>query len=142
MEHLLSTYHLRRYINALVESTETSPSLAEMVRHHLSVAHRRLQAPPFHVWFEVHDDREPWLRLRVTDSRGYPDSLYQRGEALLRVGVNGALASPDDEAAVQRVFGTTVFRTCRTCGYRATGWLDYYGHLKFEHWATPGTWSA
>lgn len=142
MEHLLDTYHLRRYVNAIVDSTETSPSLAEMVHHHLEVHFDRRVAPPFEAWFEVHDAREPWLRLRVTDCRGYPDSLYQKGEALLRIGVNGALSSPEDDQYAQTVFGRSTFRTCRRCGYRSNGWLDYYGHLKLEHWETPDTWSA
>ncbi len=142
MDHLLSTYHLRRFVNMLVDSTETSPSLAEMVRHHLSVAFARLKTPPFYVWYEVHDDQEPWLRLGVTDGRGYPDAVYRRGEALLRIGVNGALANPDDDLYAQQVFGTPVFRRCRICGYEAKGWLDHYGHLKLEHWSTPDARSA
>lgn len=142
MEHLLDTYHLRRYVNAIVDSTETAPSLAEMVHHHLDVHFDRTRTPPFEAWFEVRDARERWLRLRVTDSRVYPDAVYRRGHALLRIGVNGALSSPDDDRFAKEVFGSTTFRTCRRCGYRSDGWLDYYGHLKLEHWGTPDTWSA
>lgn len=142
MEHLLDTYHLRRYVNAIVDSTETSPSLAEMVRHHLEVHFGRRVTPPFEVWFEVHDENERWIYLRVTDSRAYPDILYRRGQALLRIGVNGALASLDDDEFARDVFGGPTFRSCRRCGFKADGWLDYYGHLKLEHWGTPDAWSA
>lgn len=134
MEAKLSTYYLRRYINEVVASTETSPSLAELVEHHLDVGFRRQSRSPFHAWYEVHDPHERWLMLRVTDARGYPDTVYQRGQALLRIGVNGALASPADEEFAHQVFGSPVFKTCRHCGYGATGWLDYYGHLKLAHW--------
>lgn len=134
MQAKLSTYHLRRYINALVGSTEYSPSLAEMLHHHLEVAYDRQKATPFHLWYEVHDDEEQWIRLHVIDARGYPERLYLRGQALLRIGVNGALASPDDDAFAHHVFGTEVFRTCRYCGYQSPGWFDYYGHLNLEHW--------
>jgi hypothetical protein len=137
MEARLTTYHLRKFVNAVVDSTETSPSLAEMVHHHLEVSLDPQREPPFHVWYVVHDDVERWIRLRVVDARGYPDDLYRRGAALLRVGVNGALASPDDDRYLQEAFGSRVFRTCKRCGFQAHGWFEYYGHLKLEHWATP-----
>jgi hypothetical protein len=137
MEAQLTTYHFRKYVNEVVESTETSPSLAEMVHHHLEVRLDRQHEAPFHVWYVVHDAEERWIRLRVVDARGYPADLYRRGAALLRVGVNGALASPDDEAFLAEAFGSEVFRTCKRCGFKARGWFEYYGHLKLEHWATP-----
>jgi hypothetical protein len=138
----VSTYHLRRYVNEVVESTVTSPSLAEMVRHHLEVRRDTQHEPPYHMWYVVHDQRERWIRLRVIDARGYPEDLYRRGEALLRVGVNGALANPDDEAFLSRTFGSQVFRTCKRCGFQAYGWFEYYGHLKLEHWADAEAFEA
>lgn len=149
MEHRLDTYHLRRYVNIIVESTITSPSLAEMVHHHLDVLFARRTGPATgahereaEAWYEIHDVEERFIRLAVSDARAYPDSLYRRGQALLRIGVNGALANPDDDAFAKEVFGRAVFRTCRHCGYRSEGWLDYYGHLKLGHWGTPHAWSA
>lgn len=134
MEANLSTYALRRYVNEVVESTERGPSLAEMVRHHLDVQLDQQAKTPYAVWYTVHDARERWIHLRVVDARGYPSSLYRRGQALLRIGVNGALASPDDDAALTDAFGSTVFRTCKTCGFQARSWFEYYGHVKLEHW--------
>ncbi len=149
MEHRLDTYHLRRYVNIIVESTVTSPSLAEMVHHHLDVLFARgtrrgsgNHAPDAEAWYEVHDVDERFIRLLVSDARAYPDSLYRRAQALLRIGVNGALANPDDDQFAHEVFGRTLFRTCPHCGYRCDGWLDYYGHMKLGHWGTPNTWSA
>jgi hypothetical protein len=138
----LTTYHLRRYVNELVEATAHSPSLAEMLREHLEVDYDRQTAEPYHVWYAVHDRRERWLTLDVVDARGYPNDLYRRGHALLRVAVNGALASPEDEAFLRTVFGERPFRTCRRCGYRAADWLDYYGHLKLAHWTSDAPDSA
>ncbi len=134
MRSQIRTYYLRKLVNQLVDSTMTSPSLAEMVRHHLSVEWVRYPHPPYQALYRVHDEREAYWELTVTDARGYPDPVYERGLALLRIGVNGALASSDDESFAQRAFVGQPFRTCPHCQEPFERWLDYYGHIKTTHW--------
>ncbi len=139
MASQLFTYSLRNFVNQIVESTEYSPSLAEMVQTHLEVDWSRQTRSPFHAVFAVHDKRERFIELRVTDANGYSDDVYRRGRALLRIGVNGALTNPDDEEFAQSVFAQRRFRTCRICGRAFQTWLDYYGHKRLEHWGVDGT---
>lgn len=120
----------------MVASTERTPSLAELVRHHLEVDWSRMSRPPFHAMFAVHDTQSRWLELNVVDADSYSDALYRRGRALLCIGVNGALATPQDEERAKNEFGTSVFRTCRLCGDRFETWLSYYGHVKMDHLGT------
>jgi hypothetical protein len=129
----LATYYLRKWINAIVDSTETSPSLAEMMKEHLEVDWARLKAPPYEAIYAVHNKKERLIELRVVDARNYLDEVYQRGWALLRIGVNGALVTPEEEEVARSLFATDTFRTCRVCGARFSSWLDYYGHLKLAH---------
>lgn len=134
MKSAMATYSFKKFINQVVDSTESSPSLAEMVQKHLEVDWSRQRISPYWAVFAVHDKRERLLELRVTDARQYLDDVYRRGAALLRIGVNGALVSPEDEEWAHAVFRQETFRTCRQCGARFERWLDYYGHAKLEHW--------
>ena len=134
MKNQLMTYYLRRFVNSIVESTLTSPSLAEMVHHHLSVEWTRQQYPPYQAWYQVYDEDESYLELAVTDACGYEDAVYMRGLALLKIGVNGALVSPDDESYAAQTFEGRPFRTCRKCPISFSRWLDFYGHVKMSHW--------
>lgn len=134
MSGRLATYHLRRFINQIVQATEHSPSLAEMVQAHLEVDWSRQATTPFHAIFAVHNKAERFVELQVVDAQGYPDTLYQKGQALLKIGVNGALANASDEAFAQTIFGQTHFRSCRVCGQGFDTWFDYYGHARLEHW--------
>ncbi|MBX5467715.1 MAG: hypothetical protein K6U14_09540 [Firmicutes bacterium] len=129
----LRTYYLRKWINAIVESTETSPSLAEMMREHLEVDWARLSAPPYEAIYAVHNKKERLIELRVVDARSYLDDVYRRGWALLRIGVNGALTTPEEEAEARAIFATDTFRSCRICHARFASWLEYYGHVKLAH---------
>lgn len=132
MQSELLTYYFRKFVNHIVESTWSSPSLAEMVRHHLVVDWTRQATPPYAALYQVFDGVETYLEIHVLDARGYEDPIYDRGKALLRIGVNGALVSPDDEAAARRAFAQDVIRTC-ACGEPFSHWLDYYAHRKLDH---------
>jgi hypothetical protein len=132
----IQTYFLKKLINQLVDSTIISPSLAEMVRHHLWVDWTRQHRPPYMATYKVFDNHESYLELVVTDAPGYPDRVYERGLALMKIGVNGALASSDDEFFASEIFGGRPFRTCKDCGRPFRRWLDYYGHIKTTHWET------
>lgn len=138
MRSQIGTFAFRRFINAVVDSTETTPSLGEMVHHHLEVDWARMKSSHYHALIAVHDARERWIELRIDDARVYPDALYERGRALLSIGVNGALVTPEDEDRARQAFRTRVFRTCRTCGERFSSWLDYYAHIKTAHWEADG----
>ncbi|MCY0880286.1 MAG: hypothetical protein OWU84_15290, partial [Firmicutes bacterium] len=61
--------------------------------------------------------------------------VYERGLALLKIGVNGALVSPDDESYAAQAFNGRPFRTCPHCQEPFPRWLDFYGHIKTSHWA-------
>lgn len=128
------TYYFRNFVNSIVDSTLESPSLAEMVHHHLSVNWVRQHHPPYQVIYRIYDDRESFLEVDVTDARGYADRLYIRGLALLKIGVNGALVSPDDESYAEQAFEGRPFRTCPYCRQAFSRWLDFYGHIKTNHW--------
>ncbi len=134
MHSQLKTYYLRKFVNHVVESTLTSPSLAEMLRHHLWVDWTRQHYHPYLALYKVYDARESFLELSVTDARGYEDAVFERGLALLKIGVNGALATPDDEQYAERTFEGRPFRTCPRCQTPFARWLDYYGHIKTSHW--------
>ncbi len=134
MRSQIRTYYLRRFVNSIVDSTLSSPSLAEMVHHHLMVDFSRQHNPPYQAFYKVYDDREAYLELSVTDARGYSDPVYERGLALLKIGVNGALVSPDDEQYAARAFAGRPFRTCPYCQQPFSRWLDYYGHIQTNHW--------
>ncbi len=137
MQSHLRTYYLRRLVNHLVDATLTSPSLAEMVHHHLSVGWSRASDPPYLGAYQVYDERESYVTLVVVDARVYSDALYQSGLALLRIAVNGALASEADESFARDKFPGRPFRTCLSCSQSFMGWLDFYGHIKMEHWEDP-----
>lgn len=130
----IRTYYLRKFVNTIVDSTWTSPSLAELVRHHLSVDWTRQPVPPYAVVYRVFDEREDYLALAVTDAPAYLDVVYERGLALLKIGVNGALASIEDETYAERTFKGTPFRTCPRCRQPYARWFDYYGHIRTNHW--------
>jgi hypothetical protein len=130
----LVTYYLRKFVNHIVDSTLYSPSLAEMVHHHLGVEWTRQRVPPYQGVYHVFDDGETYLELHVTDARGYLDHVYLRGLALLRIGVNGALVTPEDETFARSAFAGRPFRTCPHCHQQFDSWLDYYGHAKMAHW--------
>ena len=134
MSSRLITYALRNFVNQIVDSTEQSPSLAEMLKKHLEVDWSRQGVTPFYVIYAVHDKSERFIELSVTDASGYPDEVYRRGHALLRIAVNGALTSPEDEEFAHAIFAQQQFRSCRVCGERFDTWLAYYGHAKLEHW--------
>ena len=134
MRSQLRTYHLRKFINQIVDSTLMTPSLAEMVRHHLRVNWTREHQAPFLAFYQVFDEQESYLELYVLDSRGYPEPLYERGLALLKIGVNGALASPDDDSYATQAFAGRPFRVCPYCQTPFARWLDFYGHIKTAHW--------
>lgn len=134
MQSQLMTYYLRKFVNSVVESTLSSPSLAEMVRHHLWVDFTRQHQPPYLALYKVYDSEESYLELSVTDARGYDDTVYERGLALLKIGVNGALVSPDDEHYAQKAFEGRPFRICPRCQTPFARWLDFYGHIKTSHW--------
>ena len=136
MHSQLRTYYFRKFVNTIVDATLMSPSLAELVSHHLSVDWRRQQRPPYLAVYQVFDDRESYLELSVTDARGYADPVYERGLALLKIGVNGALVSLEDETYAARAFEGRPFRTCPHCQRPFLRWLDYYGHIKTSHWET------
>ncbi|MCY0885564.1 MAG: hypothetical protein OWV35_06720, partial [Firmicutes bacterium] len=68
MRAQLGTFALRRFINAVVDSTEVTPSLGEMVHHHLEVDWARMKTTPYHALFAVHDSRERWIELRIEDA--------------------------------------------------------------------------
>lgn len=133
MRSQLITYYLRRFVNQIVDSTLSGPSLAEMVNHHLEADWTRMHVPPYAAVYKVFDREETFLELRVTDARGYEDRVYDRGCALLKIGVNGALTAPEDEAYARQLFPTQAFRTCPTCKTRFHNWFDYYGHIKLDH---------
>lgn len=139
MKSQLLTYYLRKLINHLVDSTLTGPSLAEMVRHHLTADWVRVHLPPYPVIYQVYDRDETFIELRVTDASGYPDDTYEKGCALLKIAVNGALLAPEDEAYARRVFPLTAFRTCPICRLEFGTWFEYYGHVKLDHMAHPLT---
>lgn len=134
MKSQIRTYYFRKFVNAIVDSTLVSPSLAEMVRHHLWVEWIRERRPPYLALYKVYDDQESYLELCVTDARGYGDSVYERALALLKIGVNGALVSSDDESYAAQAFAGRPFRTCPYCHTPYARWLDYYGHIKTSHW--------
>lgn len=134
MRSQLRTYYLRKFVNSIVDSTLESPSLAELLRHHLWVDWMRQQHPPYHAVYKVYDDHEAYLELQVVDAAGYADPVYFRGLALLKIGVNGALVSPEDESYADRTFEGQPFRTCPYCRQPFPRWLDYYGHIKTNHW--------
>ncbi len=134
MHNQLRTYYFRKFVNTLVDSTWESPSLAEMVRHHLRVDWTRQHQPPYLAMYQVYDEHESFLELWVVDAHGYSDTVYERGLALMRIGVNGALASPEDELGATRMFEGQPFRTCPYCHTPFARWLDYYGHIKTSHW--------
>jgi len=134
MRSQLITYYLRKFVNQVVDSTLVSPSLAELVQHHLWVEWVRQHRPPYQAIYQVFDAQETFLELVVTDAVGYQDEVFQRGLALLRIGVNGALVSPEDEDYARKTFHGQPFRTCPHCGRQFHGWLDYYGHVKIDHW--------
>lgn len=134
MHSQVITYYLRNFVNNVVESTLTSPSLAEMVHHHLWVDWKRQHHPPYLALYKVYDAQEAFLELAVTDARSYEDAVYERGLALLRIGVNGALATPEDESYAARAFSGRPFRTCPRCLEPFNQWLDFYGHVKTSHW--------
>ncbi|HBQ93862.1 MAG: hypothetical protein C7B43_05700 [Sulfobacillus benefaciens] len=130
MRKPLQTYYLRKLINTLVDASLTSPSLAEMVHHHLQVEWirgRRLSQ------YRIFDSREVYWELSVIDAHGYTDLLYQQGLALLAIAVNGALVAPSDEERAKQLFPSRAFRTCPYCGQRFHSWLDYYGHYQLDH---------
>lgn len=133
MKNQLKTAHLRRLINQLVDSTVLTPSLAEMLRHHLDAEWTRLSRPPYSAIYQVHDDQETYIELRVIDASAYQDIVFEKGRALLSIGVNGALLSPEDEARVNRLFPHHSFRTCPHCQMRFDNWFDYYGHIHLNH---------
>lgn len=135
MRAQLRTYYLRKWVNAIVDSTESTPSLGEMVKRHLEVDWARISFAPFEAIYAIHDKNERLLELRVTDAHHYRDQVFRQGEALLRVGVNGIMATPEDEAFARNVFGSETFRTCKVCGQAFGGWFDYFGHIKVEHLA-------
>lgn len=134
MQSRLRTYYLRQFVNHVVESTLISPSLAEMVHHHLGVDWIRQFHPPFQALYKVYDEQEAYLELYVIDARGYDDAVFDRGLALLKIGVNGALVAPDDENHAARAFEGRPFRTCPHCLTPFTHWLEFYGHMKTSHW--------
>lgn len=134
MHSQLKTYYLRKFVNNVVESTLTSPSLAEMLRHHLWVDWMRQHYPPYLALYKIYDAQESFLELSVTDARGYEDAVFEQGLALLKIGVNGALATPDDEQYAERTFEGRPFRICPRCQTPFARWLDYYGHIKTSHW--------
>ncbi len=133
MRNQLKTTHLRRLVNQLVDSTVVTPSLAEMLRHHLETEWTRLSRPPYDAIYHVHDGQETFIELRVLDASAYQDIVYEKGRALLSIGVNGALASPGDEERVNRLFPNHAFRTCPHCHQRFERWFDYYGHIHLDH---------
>jgi len=136
MQANIVTYYLRKFANSVVDSTFTSPSLAEMVHHHLRADWSRQVRHPYFVYYQVYDAQNCFLEFSIADARGYADVVYERCLALLIIGVNGALVSPDDEEFASRVFGGIPFRICSYCAKPFSGWLDYYGHVKINHWET------
>ncbi|WP_020376656.1 hypothetical protein [Sulfobacillus thermosulfidooxidans] len=131
MRKPLQTYYLRKLINTLVDATLTSPSLAEMVHHHLQVEWIRGQMLS---QYRVFDSRgEVYWELSVIDAHGYTDMLYQQGLALLTIAINGALVTPKDEERAKELFPNRAFRTCPYCHQRFHSWLEYYGHYKLDH---------
>ena len=134
MNSQLRTYYFRRLVNTIVDSTLSSPSLAEMVHHHLLVDWTREHHPPYRAVYKVFDDGSAYLELSVVDARGYPDHVYERGLALMKIGVNGALVSLEDESFAAKAFEGRPFRTCPYCRAPFARWLDYYGHIKTSHW--------
>ena len=128
------TYYFRKFVNSVVDSTLISPSLAEMVNHHIWVDFSRQHTPPYQALYKAFDRQDCYLEFSITDARGYDNSLYERGLALLKIGVNGALVSPDDESYAQHAFEGRPFRTCQYCGQPFSRWLDFYGHIKTNHW--------
>ncbi len=133
MRKMLATYSLRKLVNTLVEASLSSPSLAEMVHHHLDVSWTVPRVPTLYPFYRVSDGAVVYWELFVTDHRGYGPLLYQRALALLTIGINGALATPDDEAQAHKLFPARAFRTCPDCHAPFPSWLDYYGHTKIEH---------
>ncbi len=134
MRTQIRTYYLRKFVNQIVDSTLITPSLAEMVRHHLWVDWTREHQPPFLAVYNVFDDQESYLEIDVVDSRGYPDPVYERGLALLKIGVNGALTSAEDDSFAAKAFAGQPFRVCPYCRAPFARWLDFYGHIKTTHW--------
>lgn len=134
MQSHLRTYYLRRLVNHLVDATLTSPSLAEMVHHHLSVGWSRASNPPYLGAYQVYDERESYITWVVIDARAYSEALYQSGLALLRIAVNGALTSEADASFAHDTFPGQPFRTCQSCARPFMDWLDFYAHIKMEHW--------
>lgn len=139
MQSQIETYYFRKLVNHIVDSTLMTPSLAEMVRHHLLVDWTRQLRAPYSAVYKVYDDRESFLELKVTDARAYPDPVYLRGAALLKIGVNGALMSSDDESFAAQTFQGRPFRTCPHCQSPFLHWLDYYGHISTAHWTDRAT---
>lgn len=134
MHSRLPTYALRRLVNQILQSTEDSPSLAEMIKEHLEVDWSRQKASPYYALYAVHNHHERFIEISVFDARGYPDQVYLKGQALLRIGVNGSLANPEDEAFASATFGQRRFRSCPVCHRGFDNWLDYYGHTHLAHW--------
>ena len=130
----LNTLRLARWVNHMVDATLTSPSLAEMVGHHLDAAWNRMGTQ--FGSYRIYDSRETYLAVRILDAGGYSDDYYERGRALMSIGVNGALVSPIDEAALVKWFPHQAFRTCPQCQEAFQTWFDYYGHLYLDHF--PG----
>lgn len=136
MKSQFVTYYLRKFVNHLVDSTMDSPSLAEIVEHHLTAEWVRMTVPPYAVLYKIYDPHEIYMELKVTDGRHYPDEVYERGQALLAIGVNGALTTPEDDAFARKVFRARTFRTCTRCHKAYATWFDYYGHVKLDHLPT------
>ena len=130
MRKPLQTYYLRKMINTLVDASLTSPSLAEMVHHHLQVEWVRGQMLS---QYRIFDSQEVYWELSVVDAQGYADMLYQQGLALLAIAINGALVTPSDEERAKNLFPNRAFRTCPYCHRKFHSWLDYYGHYKLDH---------
>lgn len=95
----LTTHGLRRWVNQVVDATITSPSLAEMVCHHVEAHWGRVASRT--VYYRIEDTAEIYLHLEIVDARGYTDNLFERGRALMGAGINGVLMSPSDEASLE-----------------------------------------
>lgn len=133
MRSQLQTYYLRTLINQLLDSTVTQPSLAEFVQHHLMADWLRLSPPAQSSLYIIRDTQEVFMELEVIDSSGYADLVYQRGQVLLQLAVNGILINDEDEAQAQELFPNRPFRTCQYCGLEVKTWFEYYGHVNVDH---------
>ncbi|PSR36214.1 MAG: hypothetical protein C7B44_10235 [Sulfobacillus thermosulfidooxidans] len=133
MKKLLATDALRRLVNTLVDASLTSPSLAEMVHQHLLVEWVPTSIPGDYPTYQISADNTIYWELEISDSASHRALLYQQALALLRIGVNGALVTPQEERMAHKLFPMRVFRTCPSCQQPFRSWLDYYGHLKLDH---------